>query len=236
MATVGARRMPRARCEPRLHRRLRPRGLIDRRSRGGAAPLAARRAPTGSAWRATSLCARDCRGSGRGGAGGGDRRRDRARPAGARGGSSRSAAPRSLLVVRRAGWGDARDEADALAPTLVVLAALLVLGDGCERAGLFDALAARLAHGARGLGLAAAGARGRRGRGRDRGARARRDRRAAHAGGVRGGGEGAAGRAPGTSTRARTWRTRRRCCCRSRTSRTCWRSGRASCRSRASRR
>ena len=48
------------------------------------------------------------------------------------------------------GWGDAREEAGDLAPTLVVLAALLVLGDGCERAGLFDALAARLARGARG--------------------------------------------------------------------------------------
>jgi arsenical pump membrane protein len=40
---------------------------------------------------------------------------------------------------------DALDEAESLAPTLVVLAALLVLGDGCERAGLFDALAARMA-------------------------------------------------------------------------------------------
>ena len=49
-------------------------------------------------------------------------------------------------------WGDARDEAADLAPTLVVLASLLVLGEGCEKAGLFDALAARLAAGARGSG------------------------------------------------------------------------------------
>ena len=55
-----------------------------------------------------------------------------------------------LLAVGVLGWGEARDEAGDLAPTLVVLAALLVLGDGCERAGLFDALAARLARGARG--------------------------------------------------------------------------------------
>ena len=100
-----------------------------------------------------------------------------------------------LLVVGVLGWGEARDEAGDLAPTLVVLAALLVLGDGCERAGLFDALAARLARGARGsasrlLGLVVLAAAG-----GDRGARARRDRRAAHAGGVRGGGEGAARRA-----------------------------------------
>ena len=99
-----------------------------------------------------SLCARACRGSGRGGAGGGDRRRGRARPAGARGG--RRARRRGAAARRPAccGWGDAREEAGALAPTLVVLAALLVLGDGCERAGLFDALAARLARGARGSG------------------------------------------------------------------------------------
>ena len=42
-------------------------------------------------------------------------------------------------------WGDARDEAEAIGPTLALLAGLLVLGDGCERAGLFDALAARIA-------------------------------------------------------------------------------------------
>ncbi|RKQ93627.1 arsenical pump membrane protein [Solirubrobacter pauli] len=47
---------------------------------------------------------------------------------------------------------DALDEAESLAPTLAVLASLLVLGDGCERAGLFDALAARMAVRARGSG------------------------------------------------------------------------------------
>ena len=47
---------------------------------------------------------------------------------------------------------DALDEAEAIGPTLVVLASLLVLGDGCERAGLFDALAARMAVRARGTG------------------------------------------------------------------------------------
>jgi arsenical pump membrane protein len=57
-----------------------------------------------------------------------------------------------LLAVGALSWGDARDEAGALGPTLVVLASLLVLGEGCERAGVFDALAARLAAGARGSG------------------------------------------------------------------------------------
>jgi arsenical pump membrane protein len=47
-------------------------------------------------------------------------------------------------------WDDARDEAEAIGPTLALLAGLLVLGDGCERAGLFDALAARIARGAGG--------------------------------------------------------------------------------------
>jgi arsenical pump membrane protein len=58
-----------------------------------------------------------------------------------------------LIAVGVLSWTDARDEAGDLAPTLVVLAALLVLGDGCERAGLFDALAARMAYGARGSGV-----------------------------------------------------------------------------------
>jgi arsenical pump membrane protein len=57
-----------------------------------------------------------------------------------------------LIAAGILSWHDARDEAGNLAPTLVVLAALLVLGDGCERAGLFDALAARMAAGARGSG------------------------------------------------------------------------------------
>lgn len=51
-----------------------------------------------------------------------------------------------LLVLVGVIDGDAaRDEARALGPTLAVLAALLVLGAGCERAGMFDALAARMA-------------------------------------------------------------------------------------------
>jgi arsenical pump membrane protein len=58
-----------------------------------------------------------------------------------------------LIAVGVLSWSDARDEAGDLAPTLVVLAALLVLGDGCERAGLFDALAARMAAGASGSGV-----------------------------------------------------------------------------------
>jgi arsenical pump membrane protein len=56
-----------------------------------------------------------------------------------------------LLVATGAlSWDDATDEAQAIGPTLALLAGLLVLGDGCERAGLFDALAARIARGARG--------------------------------------------------------------------------------------
>ena len=47
-------------------------------------------------------------------------------------------------------WDDATDEAGAIGPTLALLAGLLVLGDGCERAGLFAALAARIASAARG--------------------------------------------------------------------------------------
>jgi arsenical pump membrane protein len=58
----------------------------------------------------------------------------------------------TLIALGVLSWSDARDEAGDLAPTLVVLAALLVLGDGCERAGLFDALAARMATGAAGSG------------------------------------------------------------------------------------
>jgi len=57
-----------------------------------------------------------------------------------------------LLVTGVLSPHDALDEAKDLAPTLVVLASLLVLGDGCERAGLFDALAARMALRARGSG------------------------------------------------------------------------------------
>ena len=50
-----------------------------------------------------------------------------------------------LVAVGALDWSDATDEARAIGPTLALLAGLLVLGDGCERAGLFDALAARIA-------------------------------------------------------------------------------------------
>jgi arsenical pump membrane protein len=55
-----------------------------------------------------------------------------------------------LILAGAISWHGARTEAGDLAPTLVVLSALLVLGEGCERAGLFDALAGRMAAGARG--------------------------------------------------------------------------------------
>jgi arsenical pump membrane protein len=55
-----------------------------------------------------------------------------------------------LVAAGVIGWDDATDEARDIGPTLALLAGLLVLGDGCERAGLFDALAARIAIGARG--------------------------------------------------------------------------------------
>jgi arsenical pump membrane protein len=45
---------------------------------------------------------------------------------------------------------DARDAASEIGPTLGFLAALLLLADGCRRAGLFDALGAAMATGARG--------------------------------------------------------------------------------------
>jgi arsenical pump membrane protein len=50
-----------------------------------------------------------------------------------------------LLLAGAISWHGTRTEAVALRPTIAVLAALLVLGDGCDRAGLFDALAGRLA-------------------------------------------------------------------------------------------
>ena len=55
-----------------------------------------------------------------------------------------------LVALGVIDWGQATDEADAIGPTLALLAVLLVLGDGCERAGLFDALAARIARSAGG--------------------------------------------------------------------------------------
>jgi arsenical pump membrane protein len=57
-----------------------------------------------------------------------------------------------LLVVGALSLDQAADEAKSLAPTLVVLASLLVLGEGCEKAGVFDALAARMAQQARAKG------------------------------------------------------------------------------------
>ena len=50
-----------------------------------------------------------------------------------------------LVATGVIGWDDATDEAQAIGPTLALLGGLLVLGDGCERAGLFDALAGRMA-------------------------------------------------------------------------------------------
>jgi arsenical pump membrane protein len=55
-----------------------------------------------------------------------------------------------LVAAGVLSWDAAVDEAQAIGPTLALLAGLLVLGDGCERAGLFSALAARIAGGARG--------------------------------------------------------------------------------------
>ena len=130
--------------------------------------------------------------------------RDRA----ARGARGARRAPRVLLAPACCRGTTRWTRRGRSAPTLVVLASLLVLGEGCERAGLFDALAARMAAGARGVRAAAARAGVRRRRGGDRGARARRHRRAAHARRVRGRGQGAAARAARTCTRARTWPTR----------------------------
>jgi arsenical pump membrane protein len=45
---------------------------------------------------------------------------------------------------------DARDAASDLGPTIGVLAALLVLADGCRKAGLFEAFGAAMANGSRG--------------------------------------------------------------------------------------
>jgi arsenical pump membrane protein len=55
-----------------------------------------------------------------------------------------------LVLAGVLSWSDARHEAGDLASTLATLAGLLVLGLGCERAGVFDWLAARMAQGARG--------------------------------------------------------------------------------------
>jgi arsenical pump membrane protein len=56
-----------------------------------------------------------------------------------------------LLVATGAiGLESAADAVEELAPTVGVLAALLVLADGCRRDGLFDAIGALMARGARG--------------------------------------------------------------------------------------
>src|SRR3954462_2657387 len=62
-----------------------------------------------------------------------------------------AAAAAALLVATGVlSSDDARDAASDIGPTLGFLAALLVLADGCRKAGLFDALGAAMASGARG--------------------------------------------------------------------------------------
>jgi arsenical pump membrane protein len=62
------------------------------------------------------------------------------------------AAVAALLLVATGvlSTGDARDAASEIGPTLGFLAALLLLADGCRAAGMFDALGAAMATGARG--------------------------------------------------------------------------------------
>src|SRR3954447_26215980 len=62
------------------------------------------------------------------------------------------AAGAALLLVATGvlSTGDARDAASEIGPTLGFLAALLLLADGCRAAGMFDALGAAMATGARG--------------------------------------------------------------------------------------
>jgi arsenical pump membrane protein len=55
-----------------------------------------------------------------------------------------------LVAVGALSGGDVRDVAGDLGPTIAFLAALLVLADGCRRAGLFDSLGAAMAVGAGG--------------------------------------------------------------------------------------
>jgi Citrate transporter len=55
-----------------------------------------------------------------------------------------------LVVTGVLSWHEARDEAGDLVSTLATLAGLLVLGLGCERAGVFAWLAEGIASGARG--------------------------------------------------------------------------------------
>jgi arsenical pump membrane protein len=55
-----------------------------------------------------------------------------------------------IVLVGALSFRGARSALSALGPTVGFLAALLVLADGCRRAGLFDALGAAMAFGARG--------------------------------------------------------------------------------------
>src|SRR3954452_15939998 len=55
-----------------------------------------------------------------------------------------------LVAIGVLSTGDARDAASDIGPTLGFLAALLLLADGCRAAGMFDALGAVMAVGARG--------------------------------------------------------------------------------------
>jgi arsenical pump membrane protein len=55
-----------------------------------------------------------------------------------------------IVLVGALSFHGARSALSALGPTVGFLAALLVLADGCRRAGLFDALGAAMAFGARG--------------------------------------------------------------------------------------
>lgn len=55
-----------------------------------------------------------------------------------------------IVLIGALSFHGARSALSALGPTVGFLAALLVLADGCRRAGLFDALGAAMAFGARG--------------------------------------------------------------------------------------
>ena len=55
-----------------------------------------------------------------------------------------------LLIVGVVGLSQVGDALGDLGPTVVFLAALLVIADGCRREGLFDAMGALMARGSRG--------------------------------------------------------------------------------------
>lgn len=57
-----------------------------------------------------------------------------------------------LVITGVSGWASVRAELRELGPTVAFLAALLALAEGCRRAGLFEAIGAAMAHGARGSG------------------------------------------------------------------------------------